>query len=186
MKIALAAASAVALVVPLAGIAAADTFNGTGGDDTIYGTPKSDTMVGRRGDDDLFGRGGRDGLAGRLGRDVLVGGTHGDDISGGYGGDHLRGNRGPDQLIDFEATEFSPGLPTDNDHLLAGLGDDYLGFANGRDVVSGGPGDDRMRTQRDAAVDRIDCGPGRDSVAYYGARDRKDIVKRCERVFVRK
>jgi len=182
-RMALAAACTVALVVPLAGAAVADRINGTSGDDVIYGTPGSDSISGRKGNDDLFGRAGGDWLLGGSGRDVILGGTGGDDISGGAGGDHLRGNVGNDSIIDFVATEFGPQLPADNDRLLAGRGNDIVGFSNGRDVVYGGRGADELRTLRDTAVDRIDCGPGtNDVLAYYGLRDEKDVVKDCERV----
>lgn len=44
--------------------------------------------------------------------------------------------------------------------------------------------DDRIKTERDGAVDRIYCGPGWDGVIYYGHLDPRDVRQGCERVRV--
>jgi len=186
MRTALAAACTVALVIPLGGGAVADDIEGTNRDDRLYGTNGPDQITGRAGDDALFGRGGRDGLTGDRGKDMIFGGARGDTISGGLLGDYIQGDRGHDSIVDWVATEFGPDMPVDHDRLFGGLGNDHLGFGNGRDLVRGGPGADELRTIRDPYVDNIDCGPGTsDALIYFSKRDRKDVVKGCERISIR-
>ncbi|MEJ7690472.1 MAG: hypothetical protein WKF76_08650 [Nocardioidaceae bacterium] len=186
MKTAIAAACTVALVFTVGGEAVADDIDGTTGDDRLYGTNGPDQIIGRSGDDAIFGRDGRDGLSGGPGRDMIVGAARGDDISGGLLGDYIEGNRGHDWIVDWVATEFGPNMPVDHDRLFGGPGNDHIGFGNGRDLVRGGPGADELRTTRDAYVDDINCGAGtHDVLAYYGKRDRTDVVRGCERIVVR-
>jgi len=63
--------------------------------------------------------------------------------------------------------------------LLHGLaGDDRIAGRGGEDDLFAGPGNDVLLA-RDGRVDRVDCGPGRDSV-IADPRDR--VARSCERV----
>jgi hypothetical protein len=82
-----------------------------------------------------------------------------DRLRGTSGDDCIRGGRGPDRI--------------------AGRGgDDKLRGGLGRDRIVGGPGDDVIHVKR-SDRDRVDCGPGRDTVF---ATKRKDRLRRCERI----
>ena len=64
------------------------------------------------------------------------------------------------------------------DTVDGGPGDDRVFGNQGRDALAGGDGDDRISAV-DGAVDRISCGPGRDTVIA----DADDVVARdCEAV----
>ena len=76
-----------ALMTVGAGIALADSFEGTDGRDVIRGTDSSDRIDALAGDDDVFGRGGNDTIFGNRGDD---------DISGGDGRDRIVSGRGDD------------------------------------------------------------------------------------------
>ena len=83
---------------------------------TIYGTERADTIRGTRRPDVICGLGGSDRIFGHGGDDVIYGGHGADEIDGGAGNDWLFGSFGDDKL-----------------HARLG----------GRDIVDGGPGDDR-------------------------------------------
>jgi Ca2+-binding RTX toxin-like protein len=168
--------------------------SGGDGDDML--SAEFADMNGDAGGDVLIGRGGSGGAGddvlsvvsgvGEAGDDVLrctppdawcsLDGGPGDDrMTGGDGLDHLLGGRGDDRLRG--RGEF--------DTLRGGLGRDRLvGGADG-DHLHGDAGADRLvsRENRSAGervvLDRVDCGRGRrDRVVA----DRRDDVKRCERV----
>jgi RTX calcium-binding nonapeptide repeat (4 copies) len=115
---------------------------------------------------------------GGKGHDVLLVDT---GVSEGGGGNDLliggrgAGGRGNDRLIvrsgmgDSGADSLSCFLPrTSGCYLNGGAGDDLL---------TGGAGIDRLVAG--AGRDAVDCGPGRRDIATV---DRRDSVKRCERV----
>jgi Ca2+-binding RTX toxin-like protein len=61
--------------------------------------------------------------------------------------------------------------------VIRGLaGDDSLCGGPGNDVLEGGAGMDRINV-KDGKRDRVDCGPGRDTVTV----DTKDRLRHCER-----
>ena len=83
----------------------------------------------------------------------MAGRSNDDRIFGDEGDDTITGDRG-------------------SDHIAGGSGNDRL-FGNlDPDVVSGGPGDDRINVVR-GDVDEVRCGPGRD-VVYADAADHLD------------
>ena len=63
------------------------------------------------------------------------------------------------------------------DRIVGGGGDDAIagGFANS--IIRGGTGNERILAVN-GRIDRIDCGPGRDSARV----DAGDRVRRCENV----
>ena len=98
-------------------------------------------------------------LHGTSRNDTIIGSAGNDRLIGGAGNDDLRGGRGADRLE-------------------GGTGNDVVTGGPGKDILSGGLGYDVIHA-RDGAVDRIACGPGRDSVTA----DRNDRVARdCEKV----
>lgn len=89
---------------------------------------------------------GADALGGGPGDDRIFGGRGADTIDGGDGNDLIRGGRGGD-VID------------------AGAGNDRIYAGRGADVIDAGEGDDVARVlARDGRVDRVHCGPGRDTI----------------------
>jgi RTX calcium-binding nonapeptide repeat (4 copies) len=78
-----------ALLLAFAGVALADTFEGTQGNDRIVGTDSLDRIFGNAGNDDLFGRGGNDRIFGQSGNDTIVGGDGEDYLDGGPGDDTI-------------------------------------------------------------------------------------------------
>jgi Ca2+-binding RTX toxin-like protein len=142
---------------------------------TIAGTGRSDTLRGTDGDDVIAARGGDDTVSARGGDDLVCGAGGADVIRGGRGDDRLRGGRGDDRLRGG----------TGNDVMLGGASDDRLVGGAGRDLLRGASGADRLVSRERRAAgqarvsDRVDCGPGRPDLAVA---DRRDHVKRCERV----
>jgi hemolysin type calcium-binding protein/WD40 repeat protein len=90
-----------------------------------------------------------DRLKGTAAAEIMRGGGGNDTISAGGGADSVYGDAG-------------------NDRLDGG---------SGRDKVFGGSGNDAI-VAADGAVDRIDCGAGKDTIRA----DRKDVVRNCEKV----
>jgi Ca2+-binding RTX toxin-like protein len=161
----------------LFGLPGDDVLNGLGGDDCIFGGRGSDRLSGGEGDDRLFGgennnnnnnkkkkkkkkqgSGGNDQISGDSGNDLVIGDSGNDRLTGGDGSDRLRGSDG-------------------NDRLSGGAGDDRLKGGRGRNRLSGGSGNDRLNGVN-GRFDRLNCGPGVDSVSA----DRKDRVRGCERI----
>jgi hypothetical protein len=105
----------------------------------------------------------------------LVGGAGNDVLTGDTGRDRLSGEGGRD-LVDGRARD---------DVLDGGVGNDRLIGGDGRDALGGGAGADRLDAREDLSAgekpkkDRVDCGTGRRDQA---AVDRRDRVRRCERV----
>jgi Ca2+-binding RTX toxin-like protein len=94
---------------------------------TIYGTERADVIRGTPGPDVICARGGSDWILARGGNDVIYGGAGSDEIDGGAGNDWLFGSFG-------------------DDNLHARLG--------GRDIVDGGPGNDRAQADEDLDTSR--------------------------------
>jgi len=87
-------------------------------------------------------------------------------LTGGASADTLRGTTRGDRLSGAGGA----------DTILGRAGNDCLAGGRGRDTISAGPGNDVVDA-RDGQVDRVDCGPGRDTVRA----DRRDRVRGCER-----
>jgi Ca2+-binding RTX toxin-like protein len=64
-----------------------------------------------------------------------------------------------------------------DDTLDGGDGSDRLIGGSGKNLLMGGAGNDRFSV-RDGKRDRVDCGPGKDTVSA----DRRDVLRHCERV----
>jgi RTX calcium-binding nonapeptide repeat (4 copies) len=166
--------------------------DGGEGDDVLSG----EQVEGGSGDDVLTGQLG----AGGDGDDVLVvgigRGDSGDDIlrcpppklscyqKGGAGHDVLTGGAGGNRLLGEGGRDVLDGGAGD-DELDGGLGNDGLIGGAGPDVLKGGAGADRVEAREDRSAgeqpkkDRVDCGTGRRDRATV---DRRDRVRRCERV----
>jgi RTX calcium-binding nonapeptide repeat (4 copies) len=153
-------------------------------------------MTGGDGDDVIVGREG----AGGGGDDVLTVqsgvGDSGDDVmrcfprnqachlDGGPGDDLLTGGTSLDRLFGRRGADVLRG-GADFDTLRGGRGDDRLAGGAGGDHLHGDAGADRLVSREDRSagertlLDRVDCGAGRGDQAVA---DRRDDVKRCERV----
>ena len=150
----------------ICGLLGNDTIHGRGGNDTLWGDACNDrakpvfaARVARDGNDRLFGDAGNDALYGAGGNDVLSGGSGKDKLYGGGGNDKLSGGGG-------------------NDTLSGGPGNDKLSGGPGVNRYSGGSGNDSIMA-RNGRKETVDCGAGKKDRATV---DRKDRVKRCERV----
>lgn len=145
----------VLLVLTVVPAATAERLVGNARDNRIVGTQARDTIFGRRGDDVLAGRAGRDRIDGEEDNDVVLGGGGRDTLFGRGLDDTLGGGPRPDTI--------------------------YAGF--GSDVVSGGGGNDVIyAADRDARLDSVDCGPGRDRAFIR----RGDYAFNCESVVRRR
>lgn len=131
------------------GSGARDTLNGTARVDRLFGGAGRDVLNGLQGDDCLDGGSGADQLAGSSGNDRLFGGDGNDRLNGGFGADLLVGGAGNDRLDGSDR----------RDEFVAGEGNDVV-FAV------------------DGIAERIDCGPGRDTVYF----DPEDTIVDCERL----
>lgn len=139
------------IVVLTASVAFAAVFNGTNRNDFIIGTNGPDVIRGLGGDDNLVGRNGNDSIAGAGKKDK---------IRGGGGNDNLVGGKG-------------------NDFIVGGAGNDRIRGGGGRDIISGSAGNDTIHTGHDLAIDRVNCGPGFDTVRA-GLLD--NVANNCETV----
>jgi hypothetical protein len=137
-----------------------DLIRGELGNDTLFGGGERDCISGGLDDDSISGGSKSDGIDAENGDDRVVGDKGDDTIAGGGARDRLNGARGADHLYGQR----------DSDHLTGGKGDDFLSGYTGADRLSGGSGDDRIDAQfkeRESGPrvpDRIECGPGRDTV----------------------
>jgi RTX calcium-binding nonapeptide repeat (4 copies)/Divergent InlB B-repeat domain len=114
------------------------TVVGTAANDLLRGTPGNDVICGGRGKDTVFGGGGHD---------LVIGGPGDDRLYGQGGREHLIGGPG-DNLLD--------GGPGD-DELFAAAGADVLFSRDGvADLVHGGAGRDRARTDHGDSVRAVE------------------------------
>jgi RTX calcium-binding nonapeptide repeat (4 copies) len=131
------------------GVGARDTMNGTAQVDRLLGAGGRDVLNGLQGNDCLDGGDGADQLAGASGHDRLFGGNGNDRLNGGFG----------------------------SDVLVGGLGNDRLDGSDRRDEFLAGEGNDVVFAV-DGIAERIECGPGRDTVYF----DPDDTLVGCERL----
>ena len=168
-----------------------DTF---GADiENVFGTDFGDVVTGNAGDNDLEGDGnllngdGGDTLIGLAGDDALRGYKGDDKLDGGAGDDLLYGDDGNDTARGGPGNDVFHGM-TGNDQLFGDAGADVLNGEGGNDTLVGGPGKDRfvagsgndvIQAKDKGKGEKIDCGPGRDTVVA----DKGDKpAKNCERV----
>ncbi len=68
-----------------------------------------------------------------------------------------------------------------DDVFYGGKGRDSAAPSDGHDTIYFGAGRDYMEMfENDGQRDLIDCGPGKDRIAYLGSRDRHDVLRGCE------
>jgi Ca2+-binding RTX toxin-like protein len=146
----------------LCGLAGNDVLNGLAGNDTLFGDACGDTakaVSGAQAD----GEDGHDQLYGSDGADRLYGAGGHDGLFGGDGNDKLSGGGGKDVLDGGAGRDELNGGASANGYW-GGAGNDVVSAANGR-------------------KERVDCGTGRRDTARV---DRRDRVRRCERVQLRR
>jgi len=147
--------------------ALAATFTGTDGADSIRGTEEADTVYALGGDDVVLGEFATDDVGAG---DLLVGGPGDDRMFGNIGEDDMRGGAGGDTL---QGNVF-------DDTLYGGDGPDTLMGGSQDDTVFGGRGDDTVKV---SFADRVDCGPGTDTVYYSDElAPGTTIAEDCERL----
>lgn len=161
-----------------------DVINALGGNDSV------DAGLG---DDVVFGGNGADTLAGNVGDDLLDGGQGNDTLFGGAGSDSVFGGNGQDVIDTSDDT--NPGAPdvgypfqtpapgSGNPFPFPGYAADDDPFDD-RDFVSGGAGDDIIRTgddndtiYGDSGNDRINAGFD-DDLVFGGAGN--DVIEGAE------
>ena len=167
--------------IPAPGICERLSYSGWQGgsaDDAIRGAKLRDLIRGEAGDDTLSGRGERDCISGGLDDDSIAGGSKSDAIDGENGNDLLTGIKGDDAVAGGGGDDRIDGAEGEDelfgqmgsDRVIGGDGDDLLSGYTGADRLSGGRGDDYIDAQSNEressppVVDRIECGPGRDTV----------------------
>ncbi len=104
----------------------------------------------------------------------LVGTNAGERIQGTTAGDRIRGGGGADILNGLQGADCLEG-GTGTDRLNGGAGNDSLAGGPGRNSYSGGPGGDTIAAAN-GTTERVDCGPGRDTVSA----DPSDQLRGCE------
>ena len=98
----------------------------------------------------------------------------GDAIRGAGGADRLRGRAGDDCLYGQSGDDSLRG-DEGADKLEGGAGRDRLVGGAGKDTIGAGAGADAIRA-KDGKRDKIECGPGRDTVVADG---RDKLAKSC-------
>lgn len=160
----------------LNGLAGDDCLTGGDGNDRLNGGEGRDTIEGNNGNDTASGGTGNDRISGGAGRDRLSAGTGNDSVNGGSGNDSLSGSSGNDTMNGSTGNDTVSGS-SGNDRLSGSTGNDRISGGSGKNSYSGGSGNDTINA-RNRRNEVIDCGTGRDRVTA----DRRDRVKRCERV----
>ena len=180
------------------GHAGNDRIDANGGNDTIYGGHGNDNIIGGAGNDTIFARDGeRDTIACGAGSDTATvdaldsaadcervlrpsGSTPAPSGSGSGGGGGssdgrvIRGTPRNDVLIGGPGNDRIYG-EGGNDRIVGNGGADVLVGGPGQDNIDGGAGADSINAA-DRTRDRVECGPGRDSVTS----DRIDTLSGCE------
>jgi Ca2+-binding RTX toxin-like protein len=149
-----------------------DRIKGGSGNDTIMGGSGNDRLRGGAGDDHIYGNSASSGgstseedkISGGDGNDWLYGSNGNDRLSGGNGDDTIQGGRGDDRINGNAGNDVADGGAGDDsiyggkgaDRLYGGAGNDifYTGNDDDRDIVDGGSGKDKMKSQN-ADEDRV-------------------------------
>lgn len=180
----------------LVGRAGNDTIDGGLGRDRLAGDAGNDTLRGGAGTgaDTLDGGLGNDQLYGQGGNDVLLWGAGRDRYDGGAGIDTADFGRATSRFeitLTYSGSASPQGFGSATGDSFAGVenvigsafsdqidgtsaanrlegrnGNDTLSGYGGADVLLGGNGNDVLAPGNDTAADRIDGGPGIDTVAY--------------------
>ncbi len=162
----------VALTASSLAPASARSISGTPGNDNLTGTPVRDVISALAGNDLVNAAGGTDTVKGGPGSDLLYGGSGPDKVYGGKAGDRLFGQSGADLLDDARGTA--------RDVITGGPGADRI-FANYRDrVVAGSEDDDIVVVYSDPSMS-INCGTGQDRVTFNQKHPGVELVS-CEKV----
>lgn len=125
----------------VAGDAGSDRITGTRCDDLLYGynsLPLEGSVIEDPGSDIIDAGGGDDAVAGGVGNDVVKGGDGDDSLSG----DNITDTDGPGWYAGRTGVSTGLGTLPDDDRLLGGRGDDYIGGVDGVDFLDGGPDKD--------------------------------------------
>jgi Ca2+-binding RTX toxin-like protein len=171
-----------------------DTVEAGLGNDDIYAGAGDDLVSGGEGDDLIYGDRALDGTEGS-GDDTLHGGNGNDSIHGGQGSDSVTGGDG-DDLIDTDGGDLAPdrGYPrsdrdplgfdpdadpeNDRDFVSGGAGNDTIRTGDDRDTITGGAGDDNINAgidddivDGDGGHDRIVGGEGNDLIRGGAGND---------------
>jgi RTX calcium-binding nonapeptide repeat (4 copies) len=156
------------------GFAGDDRLTGQAGNDCLNGGFDSDQLNGNAGDDILRGSNGDDVLMGDAGADDLMGEQDADRLSGGTGSDRLWGGGGGDVLSGDAGADVLRGQGG-NDRLAGGAGPDKLFGGAGNDTITEEPPGYVAGQPLDTASNRVDGGPGRDTIDV--ANGRRDTVE---------
>ncbi len=189
----------------ISGSRLADRIFGLGGRDRLSGALRGDCIEGGAAADRIDGGDGRDTLRGGSGRDTIDGSRDNDRIVGGSGLDRLYGGSGRDRIAGGAKRDTMEGA-AGADRLAGGSGNDYLSGGPGGDRLAGGAGKDAINTgstgKGPRRVDRVNAGPGNDSIVAVGTRAKARIncgagvdtvrivpaerryLKGCERILV--
>jgi Ca2+-binding RTX toxin-like protein len=130
-----------------------DTINGSGVRDIIYGDALYGTTIDRA--DIIYGNGGADKISGGAGADDVYGNDDKDVIYGNDGKDTLRGNEDDDEFFGGDEDDvIKGGAGADrvsttqqilgDDRMYGGPGNDSFSDEVGRNVLSGGLGNDYL------------------------------------------
>ena len=152
------------------------TIVGTAGADRLSGTPGNDVICALGGNDRVVAGAGRDTVSGGSGRDSLFGQVGRDRILGGLGADRIRGGRGSDQLSGAGGRDLLSG-GTHADGLVGGAGNDRLSGGRGADRMLGSAGRDTLLA-RDRTRDVVLGGAGRDRARTDRIDRRRSIERR--------
>ena len=114
----------------------------------------------------------------------MLAGAGNDLVRAGDGPDTVWGNAGDDTLHGGDGADIVRGR-SGNDVIYGGADADQLFAGFGADEVYGGSGNDHLyAVARDGQLDRLDCGPGRDTATIRAGEP--TVVVNCERVEVAK
>lgn len=139
----------------------ADVIVGLGGDDVIFGS--EDVTAATAPGDRLCGGRGQDFVKGGVGEDRIQGGAGVDDVDGSFGYDVItQGGPGDDRVEDCDS-EYSGGVR----RIVGGPGDDSLCVDTDAARMFGNGGDDVLVDLECATDSRLSGGPGRDRLESY-------------------
>lgn len=171
------ATSAIAADLVVMGSDAGETITGTDASEAIFARGGADTVNAGGGDDEIDGGDGGDVISGGPGTDVvLYSGSTPVDVTLDALANDGRAGEGDNVLSDVEDVYGGSGddrlVGNDAPNTIDGAdGADRITGGGGTDVLIGGPGDDTLDA-RDGAIDRVDCGDGKDTAII----DKIDLV----------
>ncbi len=186
----------------------ADLFIGDALDNIVEGAAGDDQLFGGAGNDRLFGGDGIDQLFGGEGNDLLDGGAGADFMNGGMGDDIYVIDDAGDQITEFggggvdtvmASISYTLGSGIEN-LMLTGTasinatgndGDNYIWGNVGRNILSGGAGNDTIATavgvaaiKVDSGFDQIIGGSGNDTLVLAGFQSDYRLLTADGRTFL--